>query len=458
MKYFNDEFLTDFFNSIDIGIHILNFEGTTVLYNKSCERIEGIDSRWIIGKNMKTLVDDGVYSDSIGLKVIEEEKKMGIAQRVNDRHIYSTGIPIFKEKTLVYVVINVVDMTNIMKLRERIKELQSINRKISNELTTLKVMDGEIISKSKKMEEIKHLALRIGRVDSNILIEGESGVGKGILSRYIHENSNRKSKPFIKVDCGSLSPALIESELFGYEEGAFTGAKRGGKVGLIEAANGGTLLLDEVGELPLSLQVKLLSVIQEKKIRQLGSVKDVNLDIRIIAITNRNLKKMVEEKKFRVDLYYRLKVIYIKIPPLRERREDIVPLIHLFLEKLNKKYGFNKEISGEAMKLLINHPWPGNVREVENEIERLVVTSSSDIIDKDNIPQGEVENYSLYDLNEERNFKDHVYEYEKVLIRKYLERSQDIHELSEKTGLENSTLRKKAKRLGIELDYGGNNS
>src|SRR5699024_8633991 len=341
---------------------------------------------------------------------------------------------------------------------ERIKELQSINRKISNELTTLKVMDGEIISKSKKMEEIKHLALRIGRVDSNILIEGESGVGKGILSRYIHENSNRKSKPFIKVDCGSLSPALIESELFGYEEGAFTGAKRGGKVGLIEAANGGTLLLDEVGELPLSLQVKLLSVIQEKKIRQLGSVKDVNLDIRIIAITNRNLKKMVEEKKFRVDLYYRLKVIYIKIPPLRERREDIVPLIHLFLEKLNKKYGFNKEISGEAMKLLINHPWPGNVREVENEIERLVVTSSSDIIDKDNIPQGEVENYSLYDLNEERNFKDHVYEYEKVLIRKYLERSQDIHELSEKTGLENSTLRKKAKRLGIELDYGGNNS
>src|SRR5699024_7971441 len=266
-----DEFLMDFFNSIDIGIHILNFEGTTVLYNKSCERIEGIDSRWIIGKNMKTLVDDGVYSDSIGLKVIEEEKKMGIAQRVNDRHIYSTGIPIFKEKTLVYVVINVVDMTNIMKLRERIKELQSINRKISNELTTLKVMDGEIISKSKKMEEIKHLALRIGRVDSNILIEGESGVGKGILSRYIHENSNRKSKPFIKVDCGSLSPALIESELFGYEEGAFTGAKRGGKVGLIEAANGGTLLLDEVGELPLSLQVKLLSVIQEKKIRQLGS-------------------------------------------------------------------------------------------------------------------------------------------------------------------------------------------
>lgn len=458
MGCFNDDFLEIFLDSLDIGIHILDADGITVLYNKTCEEIEGIDSEWIIGKNMKNLIEDQVYSDSIGIKVIKEERKISEAQRVNNRYIYSTGVPIFKGGKLVNVVINVVDITNTKILQNKIKELQNLNDKIFRELTTLKTKNKDIVFKSKQMEDIENLALRIGNVESNILIEGETGVGKGVLSKYIHENSNRKDKPFIKVDCGSLSPELIESELFGYEEGAFTGAKRGGKIGLIEAANGGTLLLDEIGELPLNLQVKLLTVIQDKKIKHVGGVEDVDVDIRIIAVTNRNLKKMVKEKKFRMDLYYRLKIIYIEIPPLKDRREDILPLINLFLNKLNKQYNFNKKISADSMKLLIEYSWPGNIREVENEIERLVVTSSSDIITREDVLQGVLGNYELNGLEQQKNFKEHVYEYEKILIKKYLEVSKDIHELSDKTGLENSTLRKKAKRLGIRLKYKGNNS
>lgn len=458
MKYFNDNFLGDFFNSIDIGVHILNSIGMTVLYNKACEEIEGIDSKWIVGRNMKTLVKEGIYSDSIGLKVIEEKEEMSMSQRVNEKYIYSTGTPIFKDGKLVYVLINVEDMTHITKLQERVEELQSLNTKISDELMILKAKDEDMISRSKKMEEIRDLAIRIGNVDSNILIEGESGVGKGVLSKYIHDNSNRKDKPFIKIDCGSLSPSLIESELFGYEEGSFTGAKKGGKTGLIEAASGGTLLLDEVGELPLNLQVKLLSVIQDKKIQQVGGTKDINMDIRIIAVTNRSLEEMIKEKRFRIDLYYRLKVIYIKIPPLRERREDIAPLIHVFLRKLNGKYDFNKKILGEAMKLLMEYSWPGNVREIENEIERLVVTSPSNIITKEDVLNGTIGYHPSYNLDKKKDFKEHVNGYEKLLIQKYLEVSEDIHELSDKTGLENSTLRKKAKRFGVKLQYGGKGS
>lgn len=456
IEYFNKDLIIDLFNSLDLGVHILDKDGITVLYNRKCEEIEGIESTWIVGSDMKLLVRDGIYSESVGLEAIKKRKKISKTQRVNERYIYSTAVPIFQDKKLINVVVSVVDMTSMKELKEKLVEVEAINTKIQRELESLKKMDpadNPFISKSKAMETIKLLALRISGVDSNILIEGESGVGKGVLSKFIHENSDRKERPFIKIDCGSLAPSLIESELFGYVEGSFTGAKKQGRKGLIELSQGGTLFLDEIGELPLNLQVKLLAVIQEKKLQRVGSNKLIDIDTRIIAATNRDLSKMVDEGKFRMDLYYRLKVVYIEIPALRERKEDIVPLIELFLMRLNNKYDFKKKISSEAMKILLAYSWPGNVREIENEIERLIVTTSSDLIRGQDVLDGDIGDSLMGNIETRKNFKDNVLRYEKILLEDYIEKSRDIHDLSDKTGLENSTLRKKAKRLGIVLSF-----
>lgn len=461
LHYFSKDLTIELFNSLDLGVHILDSNGVTVLYNQKCEEIEGIDKTWIVGSDMKVLVRDGIYSESVGLEAVEKKRTVSKAQRVNDRYIFSTAVPIFKNAKLINVVISVVDMTSMEELKEKIIEVEEINTKIQRELEMLKTLDSQnsyFISQSKAMEEIKLLALRISGVDSNILIEGESGAGKGVLSKFIHDNSDRRDGPFIKIDCGSLAPSLIESELFGYEEGSFTGAKREGKIGLIELSQGGTLFLDEIGELPLNLQVKLLAVIQEKKLQRVGGNKFIDIDTRIIAATNRDLSKMVDDNKFRMDLYYRLKVVYIKIPPLRERREDILPLINLFLDRLNKKYNFKKTISSKAIRILLNYAWPGNVREIENEIERLIVTTSSDIIKDEDVLEGDIGKSVRKKIEITKKFKDNVMDYETILLQDYIDKSVDIHDLSEKTGLENSTLRKKARRLGIAMEFSGKDS
>ncbi len=450
------ERIKDIFDSLDIGVHIVDGKGITVLYNKTCEEIEGISEEWIVGKDMNKLVYDGVYSESVALEAIEKGRKVAKTQRVNGRYIFSTGVPIYENGDLINVVVSVMDMTSFENLKLQFNQLKSINVRIQNELDILNCIDGQkdfIISKSKKIEKIKLLALRIAKVDSTVLIEGESGVGKGLFSKYIHENSNRKDGPFVKVDCSSLPESLIESELFGYEEGAFTGAKKEGKVGLIQLADGGTLFLDEIGELPLKLQVKLLSVIQDKVFQKVGGTKYISIDTRIVAATNKDLYEMVEEGTFRRDLYYRLKVIPIIIPPLRERKEDIVPLVNYFLKSFNDYYDYDKNFSPKAMKLLINYDWPGNVRELQNEIERLVVTSESEIISEEDVIYGDIGKMSSIKVDENKLFKENVYEYERVLLEDYIYRTKDIHELSEKTGLEISTLRKKAKKLEVDLDF-----
>jgi PAS domain S-box-containing protein len=454
---FNDR-IKDIFDSLGVGVHIVDANGITVLYNKTCEEIEGISSSWIVGKEMKVLVNEGIYSESVALKAIEKGKVVAKTQKVNGKNIYSTAIPIYENNELKNVVISVMDMTSLENLKYQLNELKSVNIRILNELDILSAMEAQrdpIISRSKVMENVKILALRVAKVDSTVLIEGESGVGKGLLSKYIHENSNRKNGPFIKVDCSALPESLIESELFGYEEGAFTGARKEGKVGLIQLSDGGTLFLDEIGELPLNLQVKLLSVIQDKHFQKVGGTKNISVDTRIIAATNKDMFEMVEQGKFRKDLYYRLKVVPIRIPSLRERKGDLAPLIERFLKKLNEHYNYDKIISSKAMKLLLNYDWPGNVRELENEIERLVVTSQSDVINEDDVFSGDIGKMHLIEMDDTKSFKENVYDYERVLLEDYLSRTNDIHELSEKTGLELSTLRKKAKRLGIDMSFGG---
>ena len=252
--------------------------------------------------------------------------------------------------------------------------------------TTFKFEKVEnIVFSSKKMKEIINLALKVSKTDASVLLRGESGVGKELLADLIHKHSKRKKKPFIKVNCAAIPETLLEAELFGYTKGAFTGAITERK-GRFEEAHGGTIFLDEIGDMPKSLQAKILRVIQSREFERLGSSKVVKADVRIIAATNKNLEELVKRGEFREDLYFRLNVVPIFIPPLRERKEDIPPLVEHFLLKYNSKYSKNISISKSALALIENYDWPGNVREIENMIERLVVTTSDLTITLVDIP------------------------------------------------------------------------
>lgn len=441
-------------NNIDAGIHIIDRDGYTLFYNSLAEKIDGLKKKDIVGKNLKDLVDKGIFSRSIGLITIEKKEKVMMTQVVNGRSIFSTGIPIFEKGKLSKVIVIVRDIDRLEKLQHQLKVLKGENEQLLECLSKLSVKhlrDNQLVFRSKAMNDIVQIADRVAQVDSTVLIEGESGVGKGMMAKYIHDNSYRREHPFVKVDCSSIPESLIESELFGYEEGAFTGALKGGKEGLVQSANKGTLFLDEIGEISLQMQVKLLSMIQDKRVQPVGSTKKESVDIRIIAATNKDLYSLVQEGKFREDLYYRLCVIPIKIPPLRQRKGDIVPLIKLFLNKLNSYYGLNKSISPKAMKALLDYQWPGNVRELENVIERLVVTVEDDIIEATDV----LENINKENVIEEKglSFNQQVLNYERKLILKYMKKAKSVKEMAELAGINESTLRKKAKRLGIELDF-----
>lgn len=270
------------------------------------------------------------------------------------------------------------------RLEQNYRE-ESITNKLSPssdiESNILKDINLEnFVFKSKSMQKVLDNAFKVANYDCTVLITGESGVGKEIIAKIVHMCSNRSHIPSIKINCGSIPKDLLESELFGYEKGAFTGANSSGKIGFFELANNSTLFLDEVGELPLDLQVKLLRAIQEKEIYRVGSTKPISIDVRLIAATNKDLKKLVEEGKFREDLYYRLNVFPIEIPPLRQRKSAIIPLANHFIDMYNKKFNLEKKLNSDALEYLKEYNWPGNIRELENFIQRLLISSDSNCI------------------------------------------------------------------------------
>jgi len=307
--------------------------------------------------------------------------------------------------------------------------------------------EGEIVYASREMEEILKKASLFARAEAPVLILGESGVGKELVARFIHKESGRKGK-FVAVNCSAIPKDLFESELFGHEKGAFTGAVKT-KKGLFEEANGGTLFLDEIGDLPLPLQPKLLRVLQEGKVRRVGATTEISVDVKIITATNQNLKKLVEEGKFREDLYYRLNVLTLKIPPLRERPEDILELAGFFVKKYSEKYGKKVEITPEALQKLLNYPFPGNVRELENIIHRLVIFSTGKITEKD-LKELLEDEISRKEIDFSKPLPEQVAEFEKKLILEALKRTNYVQvKASKLLGIDEKTLRYKRKKYGI---------
>jgi len=306
--------------------------------------------------------------------------------------------------------------------------------------------EKDIVFASKVMEEIVRKASLFAKTEAPILILGESGVGKEVLARFVHKESGRKGK-FVSVNCSAIPSELFESELFGYERGAFTGALRS-KPGLFEEADGGTIFLDEIGELPLHLQAKLLRVLQENEVRRVGSTEPKKIDVKVIAATNKDLEKLVEQGKFREDLYYRLNVLTLKIPPLRERPEDVLELIGYFLRKYNEKYRKKVEITPEALEILLNYSFPGNVRELENLIHRLVITTSRiEPKDLENL-KGKSRPYEEIDFS--KPLPEKLKEIEKRMIEEALKRTNYVQVKAAKLlGIDEKSLRYKRKKYGI---------
>jgi PAS domain S-box-containing protein len=362
-------------------IFVLDGEKRILYVNQVCEKHYGLKPTDVIGKFNVELFEKGYWKPSIVPEVYRRKEPCYMRQVTNiGAELMTSAVPILNEKgeiDLVVITSTQVETIKMLKVNEENGESKSTQESAAEAL---------IVTNSGKIKSILEFCKKVAPTDSNILILGESGTGKTVLAQYIHKISKRNNGPFLAINCAAIPEELLESELFGYSKGAFTGASKLGKQGLIEAANGGTIFLDEIGEMPVSVQAKLLQVIQEKQFIPVGSNKIKKVDIRIIAATNKNLSDMVKDKAFREDLFYRLNVIDIHLPPLSERKEDIVPLIYNFLNKFNQKYNENKVISEECLNVLIHYSWPGNIRQLENLIERLVIISNS-IIQLADLPE-----------------------------------------------------------------------
>jgi PAS domain S-box-containing protein len=374
--------------SLAEGIVVTDGRGYVTRINEAYKRLTGIASEEYIGKHVHTLIHEGYTHGSTSDVAIERKTSFTNIDFRNNRELLLTSTPIFDDAGHVVKVVTVVrDLESLNSLRDRINNDEIIRKQYFDELEQLRTHQSyrAIITKNAIMRERVETALQLARVDSTVLILGETGVGKELLAQMIHRASKRSKFPFVRVNCAAIPPLLLEAELFGYESGAFTGASREGRKGLLELAEGGTLFLDEIGELPLAMQPKILRAIQDHEITRVGGKKAILLNVRILAATNRDLDSMVKEKKFREDLYYRLNVVPIVLPPLRERPEDIQPLVDEFLARFNHQFGYQKWIHPDVAKELSSHSWPGNARELQNLIERLVVTTRDDQISAESL-------------------------------------------------------------------------
>ena len=439
------------------GLYITDGNANTLRVNRAYERISGLKREDLIGRNMRDLVQEGVLDRSVTLEVLRLREPVTIMQDIaRDKRVIVTGNPIFdKQGEISLVVTNVRDITELNQLHLELEETRKLSSRYQEELEELQKLESashELIAKSEAFRTTLKQAVKVSQVDATVLITGESGVGKSLLARLIHKMSQRKDGPFIKISCGAIPENLMESELFGYEKGAFTGARTGGKAGLLEVGNGGTVFLDEIGELPLNLQVKLLDVLEDKEVNRLGGTTPRPIDLRFITATSRDLKEMVREKNFREDLFFRLNVIPLHIPPLRERKEAIIPLIDHFLQESIEATGNRKSISSEVYETLVTYPFYGNVRELMNMVERMAILSEEAVINLKDLPPGvkEISRRLLYgELGQSLPLREAVAEFEEKIISEAISTHGTISKAAETLGVNQSTISRKVRKYNI---------
>ncbi len=457
VKELNEELDAIVESSYD-GLFITDGKGITLRYNKAFELLTGIDAHEYLGKSVDDIKRDGIISDPVTCHVLEQKKSLTIMQiSKTGKLTLTTGNPVIdKNGDIIRVVCNVRDITELNLLRQKLEQVEGLSQHYENQIRTLKMQyagNEKMVITSTKMRNLIDMVIRLAAVDSTILITGESGTGKELIAEIIHSSSSRNDKPLIKVNCGAIPENLLESELFGYEGGAFTGAKAGGKPGYIELAAGGTLFLDEIGEVPLNLQVKLLRFLQSKEIIRVGGGSYKNIDVRIVTATNRDLLEMVQKKQFREDLYYRLNVVPVNAPPLRDRKEDIPSLVAHFIQVFNRKYKMNKRVFPEVVDIFMQYDWPGNVRELENLIERLVVITPEDILSREDLPShmgdtaGASSSYII--VSGIIPLRDAIESVEKQLIEKVYAKYRTTRQMAKELKVDASTIVRKAAKYNI---------
>ena len=435
------------------AIHVADGDGVVRFVNDAYTKSTGIRPEQILGRRVADIEAEGVlYKGSVTSRVLATKETVHSVATIYglNKQVLVTGIPVFDDEgNVAWVITNTRDFTELKHLELQLLEMEEQQRRTNAEMEYLRSRTyggARAVYRSDYMASVMELIQKIALTDANILITGESGTGKELVANEVYQNSDRKDKPFIKVNCAAIPSELLESELFGYEGGAFTGAKESGKPGLFELANTGVILLDEIGDLPLALQAKLLRVLQQREFLRVGGSKPIRLDVRLIAATNKDLQKEVEEGRFRKDLYYRLNVVPVELKPLRERKEDIPVLAESFCRRFSKKYDKRMVFSPDGLDQLVHYNWPGNIRELENLIERIVVTNPAEtVIDGPRalaaLNPGAISKAMVVD--EGRSLKEHLASYERGLIEAAVEREGSLRKAAKVLGVDHSTLVKK---------------
>lgn len=436
------------------GIYVTNARGLTIKVNAAYEHMTGLSARQLVGRYIADIVKEGILSNSITQRVIDKGSEVTAEQTTaKGKRLALHGIPIYKSGSIILVVTIVKDITVINELG---KELDHSRQIVNQYKSRLNELEGSprFVAESPQFQAAVALAHKVAEVDSTVLILGESGTGKEVLAREIYQKSYRRDQPFLKINCGAIPDNLLESELFGYEEGAFTGAKKGGKPGKFQLANHGTLFLDEIGDMPLPLQVKILRALQEREIEKVGGGAPMPVDVRVISATRQDLPQMMAEGSFREDLYYRLAVINMETVPLRERPGDILLHANYYLDELNKKYKTKIILSDPVKCCLRQYNWPGNVRELQNVITGAYASCDNLMVEPADLP-AKITALHKYDPGLRRQssrLADTMDAYESAVIREALCRNgQNVKAAAEELGVERSLLYKKMKRLQIVI-------
>ena len=435
------------------GLFVVDSTGMVVMVNHATEEMFDFKSSQVLGRNVKDLVDEGFYEPSVSALVIKQKKAISLIQTTRSKKkILSTGIPIFNDHgKVLFVLVNDRDVSHINQLAQtlHIEDIQEESLRMDfSDLGLAANYFESMVIRSPAMEKVIRTAVRAAKYDVPLLITGKSGVGKTMIAKLIHQLSDRRHFPFADLNCGAITASLIESELFGHESGAFTGASHKGKKGLFEIADKGTLFLDEIGEIPLPAQAKLLKFLESMELMRVGGVKPIKINTRIIVATNRNLEQMVEERSFRSDLYFRLNVVPLEIPALSERKEEIVPLAAFFLNQFNKKFKTCKILSKQAQNLICEYAFPGNVRELENLIKRLVTMTEGDIIEEKHLPsifsRGDI---LRTDSIKKENYKETINAFELKTINELIKKYGSQRKAAKVMGISQSTLSRKLKNM-----------
>lgn len=434
-------------------VTIADGKGMFIRISKSCEKNFGVSRSNIIGSTCYELERKGIFSSSSTSAVLKEKKEVTLIQTTKSgRKLMVTGKPLFDEDGNIYRVINVSsDITKEESLENRLMKTEEALNMIKKEILedNKRVNQNTIVGNSNLIHRTLKTLNAVSALNVTVLLSGETGVGKSLYARYLHNISPKRSEPFIQINCGAMPADLIESELFGYSSGAFTGANKNGKVGLLEASQKGTLFLDEISAMPYNLQVKLLHVLQEKSYFRLGETKERKFEARVIAASNENLEKLVSEGLFREDLFYRLNVVPIEIPSLRKRKEDIPLLATHFIKITNQKYNFNKKLTKNALIRLQDYNWPGNVRQLENSIERILVITQKDIIDEFDLDDVLFNSEPNREIIKTKNLKESLENFERNILKDLIDSGKSTREIATILEINQSTVVRKIKKHNL---------